>query len=181
MKIVLTSTNKAKVAAVKKIFSKIFSKFDLICVDVDSGVSATPITDNEGITGSINRIEAGKLLVKKADYYIGLEGIITKNLGGTFICGWCAIECPKLARISFGCSGKVMIPDYISEKIKSFGELSCLVKDNYPSELVEKLDILGSNGVITNSMYTRVDEFEDAVNCAFGYIVNDKNYLNQEE
>ncbi len=176
MKIVLTSKNKAKRMAVERVFLKIDPAFELICVEVESGVSVTPTNDNEGIDGSINRINAGKLLIKEADYYIGLEGIITKNAAGVFICGWCAIECPRLLRIGFGCSGKVMIPEYIAQEIRSFGELSNLIKDKYPSALVEKIDSLGSNGIITNSMYARADEFEDAINCALGYILNDKNY-----
>ena len=75
-----------------------------------------------------------------------------------------------------GCSAKVEIPRYIADKITSFGELSSLVKNTYKSELVNRLDEIGTNGVITNLGYTRVDEFEDALNCAFGYISNSNNY-----
>ncbi|MDQ6985095.1 MAG: inosine/xanthosine triphosphatase [Candidatus Dojkabacteria bacterium] len=173
MKIVLSSTNKAKKKAVEEIISKYYPEACLECVDVDSGVSKTPDTDEEGIDGCINRIQKAKDQIGNADGYIGLEGIITKNKYGTFICGWCVIELNS--NMGFGCSAKVKIPKFIAEKITTFGELSSLVKAKYPSKLVEEIDVIGTNGIITNKGYTRVNEFVDALECAIGFISNPSN------
>lgn len=170
MKIVLSSTNKAKIQAVKDFFNSLDIEFDLKCVDVDSGVSKTPESDNEGIQGCINRISEAKK-IGNADIYIGMEGIITKNLFGTFLCGWVCIE-NKLSEKYFGCSAKCQLPLKIAENSNSFRELSQLVKETYPTRLTKDIDIIGTNGIITNNLYTRVDEFQDALKCAFGYMQN---------
>ena len=175
MKIVLSSTNKAKKEAVNKTFSSFFSEeFELITVEVDSGVSETPTTDEAGIQGALNRISKAKLLIPDGDFYLGLEGIITTNKFATFICGWAVVE-TKAGKLGIGCSGKVKLPDFIARKVTDFKKLSELVKENYSSELLSKMDEIGSNGVITNEVYTRVDEFEDALKCAIGYLLNPRN------
>ncbi len=174
MKFILSSTNKAKSEATKQALNKFFGEVELLCVDVDSGVSKTPETDDEGIAGCRNRIGNARLLHPDADGYIGLEGIITRNSSGTFICGWCVIE--MNGKTGMGCSAKVQIPEFISTKITGFGELSTLVKTTYPSDLVSEIDLIGTNGIITNKGYTRVDEFVDALSTAIGYLSNEKNY-----
>lgn len=173
MKFVLSSTNKAKTKATKQVLAEFFPDFELECLDVESGVSKTPDTDDEGIQGCLNRISQAKIKSPSADGYLGLEGIITKNSFGVFICGWCVVELKDKQGI--GCSAKVQLPNFIANKIETFGQLSNLVKESYPSELVSEMDVIGTNGVVTNKGYTRVDEFVDALKCAIGYISNEKN------
>lgn len=175
MKIVLTTTNEAKKQALLKTLKKISIDADVVTLKVETGVSNTPTTDEEGIEGSLNRINNAKKIEKDADMYVGLEGIINTNPYGTFICGWAVIE-TKEGYKSMGCSSKVELPHKIAKNIKDFKELSEEIISNYPSDLIEKINILGSNGVITNGLYTRVDEFEDALMCAFGYLQNSINY-----
>lgn len=173
MKFVLSSTNKAKSEAVRQVLSEFYPESELVCVDVDSGVSKTPDTDDEGIQGCINRIEQAKKTIPDADGYLGLEGIITRNTFGVFICGWCVVEIGNKQGV--GCSAKVQLPESIASQISTFGELGKMVKDTYPSDLVNEIDLIGTNGVVTNKGYTRVDEFIDALKCAIGYISNSKN------
>ena len=177
MRVVLTSTNKAKRTAVEQVFSQFTNDLELVCTDVDSGVSNTPDTDDEGIKGCIQRIEEGKKHIPDGDLYIGLEGIVTKNNYGTFISGWCCIEDVKTKRYAYGSSAKVQLPPFIADTVTTFKELSELVKNNYDSDLVQEMDAIGSNGVITNRLYTRTDEFEDAILCALGYLKNEKNFV----
>ncbi len=173
-KILLSSTNQAKNQAVQIFFESQKIEFQLECVDVNSGVAKTPNTDDEGIIGCLNRIVESKQLAK-ADLYVGMEGIITTNQFGTFLCGWVVIQ-NTIGKNFFGCSAKCRIPPFIADRIETFGELSTLVKNTYPSELVSKIDTIGTNGVITSNLYNRVDEFQDALACAFGYYQNDSNY-----
>ena len=176
MKIVLTSTNLAKRTAAQETFAKYFSSFSLQCLEVDSGVSKTPTTDQEGITGCLNRIKKARQQIPNADIYIGLEGVISKNKYGAFVYGWCVVETVKPNRQAMAASAKVMLPKYIAKKAKSFKELSLVMKKHYPSKLSQQINKIGTNGIITNKKYTRIKEFEDALDCALCFLNNDKNF-----
>ena len=177
MKIILTSTNRAKLKATEKVANKLFTGATVVPLKVKTGVSNTPLTDDEGIEGALNRIKSAKKINGAADLYIGLEGTLTKNTYGSFICGWAVVESAN-NRQAFGCSAKVQLPSFIVDGVDSFKELSEEVKDKYPSDLVKEMPAIGSNGIITNHIYTRVDEFEDALLCALGYMSNEINYKN---
>lgn len=175
-KIILASENKAKIMATQKVFLQTLLSFEVVPLEVDSDVAKTPMTDDEGIQGCLNRITNAKLKNDEGDVYVGLEGIITKNNFGTFICGWSVIEFVAEKKVGFGCSAKVRLPDFIGEKVESFSELSSLVKETYTSELIVKMSEIGTNGVVTANLYNRVDEFEDALRCALGYLNNPTNF-----
>lgn len=179
MKIILTSTNEAKTLAVQKVAAALFPDAIVECLKVETGVSTTPMTDEEGILGGLNRIYEARKMDASADLYVGLEGILTHNEYGAFICGWAVVESHDGKR-AYGCSGKVQLPPFIAEHVTDFKELSDEVKTRYPSELAGEMSVLGSNGVITNKHYTRVDEFEDALMCALGYFSNETNYSQPE-
>lgn len=175
---VVASQNRAKNMAVRKSLENLFEGvIDLEGISVESGVSNTPISDDEGIEGCQNRMNQIKELRPGADIYVALEGIISKNTYGMFICGWAMIECSEFpSRLSIGCSAKVRVPEFIAKNITSNEELSHIVKKLYPSQLTERIDELASNGVITNGMYSRVQAFQDALCCAVGYMRNDTNW-----
>ncbi len=176
MKLILTSKNPAKEEAVRRVFSASFPDLEIVAVEVESNVSQTPTTDEEGIQGCLNRIDNAKSHSTDADFILGLEGIVTKNKFGTYLCGWAVIyDCSK-ERQSIGCSAKVQIPPFIADKIESNSQLSDLVKAIYPSEFVDQLKEIGTNGLITHGLYPRSKEFEDALTCAWGYMLNEENY-----
>ncbi|MCL4353033.1 inosine/xanthosine triphosphatase [Patescibacteria group bacterium] len=174
--ILLTSKNPAKVNATENTIAGIFKDYNIETIEVASGVSKTPDSDEEGIKGCLQRIEKAKKAYPNKDIYVGLEGIIRKNDYGTFLCGWCVVELPKEKRVGIGCSAQVKLPDFIADRVNTFEELSDLVETAYPSPLVSEINEIGTNGVITNRFYTRDHEFEDAIKCALGFALNDENY-----
>lgn len=174
--ILVASKNPAKVEAAERAISSVFKDYKLEAVEVDSGVSKTPDSDEEGIRGCLNRIKEAKKLFPDKDIYIGLEGIIRRNEYGTFLCGWCVVDLSKEGRLGMGCSAQVKLPNFIAKRVEALQELSDLVKDTYPSSLVTQIDQIGTNGIITSRAYTRVHEFEDAIRCALGFALNDCNY-----
>ncbi|MDR2064012.1 MAG: DUF84 family protein [Candidatus Nomurabacteria bacterium] len=166
-KFVLSSENVAKRLAAMQALKKVFGDdFELVCVGVDSGVAKTPTTDDEGIRGALNRIENAKKLISDADGYLGLEGIITSNAFGAFLCGWAVVKL-KNGKTWAGCSAKVQLPPELAKKLKTNLELSELVAETFP-ERAQDLPKIGTNGVLTKGLYTRQDEFVDALVCAFG-------------
>lgn len=175
MRFVLTSENQAKVTATRTILEKFYPGYKLDTISVDSGVSETPDSDEEGIQGCLNRIAAAYGKVSDANGYIGLEGIVTQNRYGRFLCGWCVVELD--GQTGMGCSAKVRLPDYISSKLTSDRKLSAVMMQQYKSKLLHDMPQIGTNGIITNRAYTREDEFIDAMNCAFGYLANPTNQV----
>lgn len=164
---VLSSTNEAKRDAAESVLRELYGDtFELRTVEVDSGVAETPTTDDEGIQGCLGRIANAEQASANADGYLGLEGIITTNKFGTFLCGWAVI---KLAdgTMGYGCSAKIRLPDELLENFDSFKKLGALTAERYPDRASE-LPSIGTNGVLTGGMYTRVDEFRDALRCALG-------------
>ncbi|MWM31797.1 DUF84 family protein, partial [Escherichia coli] len=65
------------------------------------------------------------------------------------------------------------IANYLSRDIK----LSDLVIKKLTSVSKEDLEKLGTNGILTNKMYTRTDEFSTALRCALGSMITEHNAI----
>ena len=78
-RIVVCSKNKAKNDAVESTIKRFVENYEIIPLNTVSGVSETPIGDEEGITGCLNRIKNAMEQVTDADMYIAMEGILTKT------------------------------------------------------------------------------------------------------
>ncbi|MFJ3386960.1 MULTISPECIES: inosine/xanthosine triphosphatase [unclassified Lysinibacillus] len=175
MKIVLTSKNEAKIKAVTNVFSQVFNNnIEIIPISVDSGISETPINDEEALQGCRTRIDNVKL--DDFDYIVSMEGLIQEFSYGSFVYGIVVIWDAANKQEAIGCSAKVKIPEKLAKSIKPEQKLSDLVEKSYSSEKVKELSLIGTNGVITNKLFTRVDEFDGALRSALGYLINKENY-----
>lgn len=174
--LLLSSENEAKISSVRKVCAELFPDFSLHHNNVTSGVSETPENDDEAIQGCLNRIEniENKIPSLQPDYIIALEGLINRTTFGTFIYGWAVIKETGTNKFHYGCSGKVMLPSDITAALSKDMKLSDLVLDLYPQFTSEDMNKIGTNGVLTRGLYTRVDEFETALRCAFGSLVSQK-------
>lgn len=177
MKIAVTSTNIAKLQSVENIFKAVLKTQDIEITpfDISSGVSETPINDNEAILGCRNRIDAINQK-EKFDYVIAMEGLIQKYNYGTFLYGIAIIYDCNNNRESIGCSAKVQVPNKIVNLITPQKKLSDVVLELYHKSATKCISKIGTNGIITNGIFTRIDEFESALKSAIGYILNDENY-----
>lgn len=165
IKIIVCSKNKAKNTAVENVIKKFITKYEIISLDTKSNVSETPIGDEEGIKGCINRIENAKKQINDANLYIAMEGIITEAVGEKFLCGWTTIYNSDTDEYLYGCSAKINIPKNITNDLSKNDRLSDIVAKHLNiSE--DKVKNNGTNGIITNGCYTRIDEFTDSLLCA---------------
>lgn len=171
--ILLSSENEAKISSVRKVCTELFPNFSLYHYNVTSGISETPEDDDEAIKGCHNRIEKLEKEISSihADYIIALEGLVNKSEFGAFVYGWAVIKETAANKYHYGCSGKVMLPSDITSKLLKSVKLSDLVLDLYPQYSDDDLKKMGTNGVLTRGLYTRVQEFETALKCAFGSLV----------
>ena len=163
--IVICSKNAAKNEAVKNVMQQYFESFDIKSLETSSGVSETPIDDEEGILGCYNRIKDALQQEPSGNYYVAMEGILSKNKFGTFICGWTVIYNKLLNEYYYGCSAKVKVPDEIISLTTKNKRLSDVVA-KFTGNTGDKISTLGTNGLLTNGTYTRTDEFTDSIKCA---------------
>jgi len=81
-KIIVASENPVKIKATLIGFEKMFpdEKFTISGVSVPSGVSNQPRSDEESLTGSLNRANNAQASYLKADFWVGMEaGVIKIN------------------------------------------------------------------------------------------------------
>jgi len=174
MIIAIGTLNNAKIRAVKEIILEVWKNAEFFPVETQSGVSKQPKTDEEGITGAINRAkQAMKML--DADYGIGLEGSVEENSFGMFLGGWVAIV-DKNGKSGIGSSGKVLLPKQIREKIRQGKELGPIMQEMLNDKNNEIRQTTGTNGVLTNNLYNRIKEFRDATRCALAMFVSPEFY-----
>ena len=163
--IVVCSKNKSKNKAVEEVVAKFFNDYKIISVETNSGVSETPIGDEEGLLGCKNRILDARKQIEDADIYISMEGILTECSFGSYLCGWTMVFDKSKNEYFTGCSAKVKVKDEIIKNVTKDQRLSKVVAD-YTGSTDEKISLLGTNGMLTNGVYTRTDEFIDSVKCA---------------
>lgn len=164
-KIIVCSKNKAKNDAVNAVVKEYFSNFEIKSLETNSGVSETPIGDNEGIKGCYNRIKDAIKQISDGDLYIAMEGILSENNYGSFICGWTVVYDKNSNEYYYGCSAKVKVPDEIIRNISKTQRLSDVVA-KFVGNTDDEISKIGTNGLLTNGSYTRTDEFIDSIVCA---------------
>ena len=117
IKILIGSSNKAKIEGAKLAFAKYFSDFEIMSEDIPSNVNSQPLND-EIIQGARNRIKGLKELKKgDIDFYISSEaGLI--NIGKTWLNVNLSMVENKNGYESIGTSQGYMIPQSKLESIK---------------------------------------------------------------
>lgn len=173
-KIIICSTNKAKNAAVENVIKDYIESYEIFSINTNSGVSETPIGDEEGITGCINRINDAINKIQDGNLYIAMEGILTNTLNHTFICGWTVIYNKDKNEYLYGCSSKIEVPKDIIKNLSKDERLSDIVA-KYMGISEEEVRNFGTNGMLTHGAYTRTDEFTDSVLCAISSGFNKLN------
>jgi inosine/xanthosine triphosphatase len=171
MKIAIGTLNKAKNAAVQNVIKTVWNDVEFISIETDSGISNQPLNDEESIKGAINRARQA-LAHDNADYGIGLEGgVHTIENHGMFLHGWIAIV-DNDGNIGLGRSGSIELPKHIELRINNGEELGPIMQELMKDDKNTIRHSDGTNGILTNGLYTRVKEFEDATRCALAKFVS---------
>jgi inosine/xanthosine triphosphatase len=173
--VVVTSLNEAKITSVRNVIKDFFPEIlQVIGVASQSMVSETPVGDEEAIAGCRNRIPFARQAYPDAAFFVSIEGAIDFNSHGAFVYSWVLVEQRDPDRQALGSSAKVQLPAFLAQGVERGSSLSELTKATYQTSA--NVSHLGTNGVITNGAFTRTDEFETALRCAFGFLVNAENY-----
>ena len=175
MEVVIGSTNQAKIDAVSAVFDSAFSSVRFTSLKAESGISDQPMTDEESIQGSINRADDALKQRPDADYAVGLEGNVAMIAGRMLLNGWVAIRSQD-GGLGLGRSGGVVLPKSIQDRLEQGEELGPLVQSLMNDEQNTARHSSGTNGILTDGLYTRVDEFTHATQCALAPFVRPDMY-----
>jgi inosine/xanthosine triphosphatase len=185
--IAVGSARKPKVNAVSDALRAFASRlnpgaqFEVIGLEVESGVGHTPATCEELMRGAKQRAEA---LVQQAresgadwKYFVGLEGgldVVEENGNRrVFLESWAYVS--DGSRGYFGRSGGVEIPEALAHEVLEKGvELSVAI-DKFAGESGIR-DAQGAWGVLTRNLIARQEAFRVAVIAAFAPFYNEKMY-----
>ena len=165
------SLRRPKLEAVREALAAISQRFaphpsyEVVGVDVPSGVGHTPLSRDEMITGARQRAENLLSLAHRKNeswkYFAGLEGgldvIQDRGTRRVFLENWaCVLDAS--GRESYGQSGAIALPEPLVKKVVDEGvELSVAI-DEFAGEKGIR-DAQGAWGVLTGNLITRQDAF----------------------
>ncbi len=156
-------------------------RFDVVGVEVESGVGHTPTSREELMRGARQRAEA---LVRTARersepwrYFVGLEGgcdVVRENGARRVLLeSWAYVT--DGSRGFYGRSGGIEVPEALAEEVVDRGvELSAAIDRFAGGKGIR--DAQGAWGVFSNNLITRQDAFRVAVVSAFAPFYNCRVY-----
>lgn len=167
MKIIIGSKNPSKIKAVESVFSK----SEVLSLDVLSQVSVQPFSDDETMNGAINR---AKQCASYDAIGIGLEGGVMYLEGKLFLCNWGALATTD-NRIYLASGARIPLPKEINVQLKAGFELGDLMDIYSEKQGVRNKE--GAIGIFTNELVTRHEMFTHIVQLLYGQWEYDTNKL----
>ncbi|MDR7000519.1 DUF84 family protein [Neobacillus niacini] len=162
MKIIIGTENPAKITAVKNAFGETEAEF--LSLDIQSGVSDQPFSDDETIQGAINRA-VGALKQGNGDIGIGLEGGVQESKHGLLICNWGALAAKGREPIIAG-GARILLPEEVASRLRAGEELGPVMEDFAHKENVRKKE--GAIGIFTDGFIKRDEMFTHIMNLLVG-------------
>ena len=171
MKVVVASRNPVKIGATEQAFAKLFpdQTLDMVSVDVASGVSDQPTSDEETRVGARNRAMAASDVLPEADYWVGLEGGVEVVDEQLMAFAWMAIKGSN-GKIGEARSATLPLPPAVKELVDSGMELGD-ANDKVFSTINSKQGG-GAYGLLTNGLYTRESIYTQTLIIALTTFVN---------
>ena len=182
------STRRPKLNAVREalaIFGPLLdsnAQFEVVGAEVPSGVSHTPISRADLMTGARSRAEAlAKLARDRSEpwkYFVGLEGgldVVEENGARlVFLQSWAYVSDGN-SRGAYGQSGAVEMPAALTAEVIECGTELSVAIDTYAGGQGIR-DAQGAWGVLTKNLITRQEAFRVAVISAFAPFFNASFY-----
>jgi inosine/xanthosine triphosphatase len=172
------------------------AQFEVVGVEVESGVSHTPASREELMRGARQRAEALVEMARRSgadwQYFVGLEGGLDFVREGAlsfempshsglqqdghrrvFLESW-AYVCDG-ARGHYGRSGSVELPEALAHEVLENGVELAVAIDRFAGAVGIR-DAQGAWGVLSNNFITRQEAFRVAVIAAFAPFYNERMY-----
>ena len=180
MKILVGSENPVKIESVREAFSRYFKDVQAVGMKADSQVPEQPKED-ETFEGAKNRA----LFLKKvndekglgADFFVGLEGGITRRCSQWFAFGgMCIID--RKGRIGLGASPHIPLPDIVVKELLAGKELG-VVMDTVAKDSNVKQKY-GAMGFFTKGVLDRKGFYVDGLIAALAPFVSEEFYFRKD-
>jgi inosine/xanthosine triphosphatase len=172
MRVAVGSKNPLKRRAVAAVLRRIYPRAAVSAVEVDSGVSANPLSNEETLAGAIQRARSARRKTG-ARWGVGLEGGMAKISGRWFTCVWCAVWDGKKETVG-GCV-HCEVPPSVVRAIRSGGEEMGACMDRLAGMRLTKRK-MGAEGILTGGRATREEGFRNAVLYALAPRITAKYY-----
>ncbi len=133
VKVIITSENPAKIAAVESAFKDVFpaAQFSFEGMYANSHVADQPMSSNETLEGALNRIQCVKRH-QIADYYVSIEA----GLESPFTFAWMVIE--SQGRIGKSRSASVPLPPRALELLATGKELGDVMDEMFNTHNIKQ-------------------------------------------
>ncbi len=181
--IAVGSARKPKLAAVREAVAALAdtlavgAAIEIVGVEVESGVSHTPLSREESMRGARQRAETLQKMAQEEakpwNYFVGLEGgldsVMENGERRVFLESWAYVS--DGTRGHFGRSGAVELPEALAEEVFVKGtDLSAAI-DRFAGETGIR-DEQGAWGVLSANKITRQEAFRVALIAAFAPFFN---------
>ncbi len=171
------------------------SEFEIVGVEVESGVSHTPASRDELMRGARQRSEALQEIALQRgaawQYFVGLEGgldvvqegestdeapppsVLLNGQRRVFLESWAYVS--DGARGHYGRSGSIELPEALAHEVLENGVELAVAIDRFAGAVGIR-DAQGAWGVLSNNFISRQEAFRVAVVAAFAPFYNSKMY-----
>ncbi|MFK3938285.1 DUF84 family protein [Alkalihalobacillus sp. NPDC078783] len=169
--VAIGTKNPAKVHAVKE--TLLSEPITFVSVEVPSGVSCQPFSDDETRLGALNRAKAA-LVDTDADLAIGLEGGVSEtDTGALMLCNWGVLVDKKGS--TWEASGlRIPVPTDVSDELLKGQELGTIMNERANEEGTNTRE--GAVGAFTLNRISRKEMFSHIVKALYGqYLVEQLN------
>lgn len=175
MKIAVGSKNPLKLEAVESILKKLYPEAEYIPVEVDSGVSSTPLSNEETIAGARQRAREA-ITISRSDWGVGLEGGMARVRERWFSGVWCVIRDGE--KESMGGGVHFEIPDSVCHGIlEESREMGDCMDELAGMKMTKQR--MGAEGILTGGRIDRLRTFQNAIIYALAPYLNRDYYQNR--
>ncbi|NNF15431.1 MAG: inosine/xanthosine triphosphatase [Gammaproteobacteria bacterium] len=171
MKIVVASHNPVKINAAHEAFATLFpdTPFEMLSVEVDSGVGDQPMSDAATRAGARARATGAKKERADADFWVGIEGGIEVIDDQLMAFAWMAINGPT-GKMSEARSTTLPLPPAIKELVAAGMELG--EANDKVFATVNSKQGGGAFGLLTAGLHTRQSVYTQTLVMALIPFVN---------
>ncbi len=161
MKVAVGSTNPIKIEAVRQAFTTVWpdESWEIEGINVESGVSQQPMSDEESIDGARNRAQRAQKALQ-AEWGVGLEGGMQKINEYWFTCGWMVVI-DQDGKEGIGSTVNMVVPPKVMELIDQGIELG--VANDMVFQQMNSKHAEGHFGLMTNNRITRMSGYQEGL------------------